>query len=96
MIEVKFESGNNRAACYDADENSKTVLVGECTFIDGDGTWNLNHTFVDKSYGGQGLAKKLLDCVVAEARLRHVKIIPTCSYVVREFSAHPELCKDLV
>ena len=54
------------------------------------------HTYVDKDYGGQGIAKKLLDCILDEARKRSIKIVPVCSYVVREFEKHPESYADVV
>lgn len=88
MIEIKFEG--KRSAAYDEDK-----LVGECCFeIDGN-TWTANHTFVDKAYGGQGIAKKLLDCVVENARKNDAKIKAVCSYVVHEFEKNPELFKDV-
>lgn len=40
-----------------------------------------NHTWVDGSLRGQGIARQLLDVLVEFAREKQVKIIPTCSYV---------------
>ncbi|WP_180133867.1 MULTISPECIES: GNAT family N-acetyltransferase [unclassified Acinetobacter] len=40
-----------------------------------------NHTWVDDSLRGQGVARVLLDHLVEFAREKHLKIIPTCSYV---------------
>ena len=40
-----------------------------------------NHTWVDDSLRGQGVARQLLDVLVAFAREKNLKIIPTCSYV---------------
>ena len=40
-----------------------------------------DHTWVDDSLRGQGMARKLLDQLVEFAREKQLKIIPTCSYV---------------
>lgn len=40
-----------------------------------------NHTWVDDSLRGQGIARQLLDVLVAFAREKNLKIIATCSYV---------------
>lgn len=40
-----------------------------------------NHTWVDDSLRGQGVARVLLDHLVEFAREKHLIIIPTCSYV---------------
>ena len=45
-----------------------------------------DHTFVDSSLRGQGVAKKLLDILVADISTQNKKIKPTCSYVVKKFS----------
>lgn len=40
-----------------------------------------NHTWVDDSLRGQGVARQLLDALVAFAREKTLKIVATCSYV---------------
>ena len=40
-----------------------------------------NHTWVDNSLRGQGIARQLLDTLVEFAREKNLKIVPTCSYV---------------
>ena len=40
-----------------------------------------NHTWVDDSLRGQGMARQLLDTLVEFAREKKLKIVPTCSYV---------------
>lgn len=73
---IVFEG--SRTACYDSGE-----FVGECAFVENDGKWELNHTFVKKSHEGRGIAKMLLDELLDNARKNGVKIIPTCSYVAK-------------
>ena len=43
-------------------------------------TLSVNHTFVDESLRGQGIAEKLLDAVADHARRGHKKLSATCSY----------------
>ena len=50
-----------------------------------------NHTWVDDSLRGQGVARKLLDVLVAFARKKNLKIIATCSYVVVMFKRDKSL-----
>lgn len=44
-----------------------------------------DHTWVDDSLRGQGVARQLLDVLVAFARENQLKIVPQCSYVVTMF-----------
>ncbi len=74
-IRIVFEEENLSAAAYDGDRQ-----IGECDVQETNGTWSIVHTGVREEYGGRGLARKLVDCVVTAARERNVKIIPSCSY----------------
>ena len=40
-----------------------------------------NHTWVDDSLRGQGVARELLDALVNFTRQNKLKIVPACSYV---------------
>ena len=40
-----------------------------------------DHTWVDGSLRGQGVAKQMLDALVTFAREKQLKIVPQCSYV---------------
>lgn len=40
-----------------------------------------DHTWVDGSLRGQGVARKMLDTLVEFARDKQLKIVATCSYV---------------
>lgn len=50
-----------------------------------------NHTWVDDSLRGQGVARQLLDVLVAFAREKNLKIVATCSYVDVMFSRDKSL-----
>lgn len=49
-----------------------------------------DHTYVPPSHRGQGLAEKLVDRLIEDARAGGYKIAPACSYVVAQFRRHPE------
>lgn len=49
-----------------------------------------DHTYVPSSMRGQGLAGKLVDALVADAREKGFTIVPQCSYVAAAFRRHPE------
>jgi predicted GNAT family acetyltransferase len=51
----------------------------------------IDHTFVDPSLRGGGVARALLDAAVAWARQNETKISATCSYVVVQFARDASL-----
>ncbi len=53
------------------------------------------HTEVSPKAEGQGLAKQLLNKMVAHARAQHLKVIPLCPYVHAQFRRHPQEFKDV-
>lgn len=79
------------------EETSRIVLLDEGKGI-GEITWStdggdgliVEHTGVDGTYRGQGLAGKLVAEVVAYARRNDKKIIPVCSYAKKEFERTPD------
>ncbi|WP_211236689.1 GNAT family N-acetyltransferase [Atopobacter phocae] len=85
MIKITFEEENNRAVAFD-----DATEIGECTFARADKVWIIDHTFVTPSYGGQGIAKKLVAEVVKHAREAEVKIMPLCPFAKREFVQNDE------
>ena len=54
-----------------------------------------DHTWVDNSLRGQGVARQLLDVLVAFAREKQLKIVPTCSYVDVMFQREAEFADVL-
>lgn len=84
---MKFNYSENRI--YLNDEAGKTIA--EVTFpVVSKDVVNIDHTFVDDSLRGQGIANALLLAVAQELRKTQKKAFPTCSYAVRWFSTHPE------
>ncbi len=79
-ITIKFDEKNKESQAYDGDKK-----IGYCQYEVNDDSLSITHTVVDKEYGGQGIAQKLLDEVVAYARDKSAKIMPVCSYAVKRF-----------
>ena len=78
-IRIVFEEARRQAAAYDGEKQ-----IGECQFIvDSANRWTITHTGVRPEYGGRGIAKQLVERVIAEAQARNVRIVPVCSYTKR-------------
>ena len=64
---------------YSLDDNGK--VVAEITFYESEnGIFIIEHTFVDESLRGQGIAGKLVEMAVEEIKKRGGKVEATCSY----------------
>ena len=70
------------------DENGK-VLAEISWRVVNEALIDVNHTYVDESLRGQGIAAQLLDALVAEATEAGWKIHASCVYVVRQFARSP-------
>lgn len=75
MIEVKFVKSENRAVIYDNE-----IKIGECNYSESEDIWNIIHTGVDSKYQGQGLARKLVECVIENSKKYNKKLIADCTY----------------
>lgn len=78
MIEIEFNKENNKSVAYDG--NTK---IGECVFVEIENNWNIIHTGVSNLYQGQGIARRLVECVVENAKKYNKKVIADCSYAKR-------------
>jgi hypothetical protein len=66
--------------------------VAEMTYRrSGAATILIDHTEVDVSLRGGGIARQLLDAAVSWARQRSIKIDATCSYVLVQFARDKSL-----
>ena len=66
--------------------------LGEMTYgLEAGGPMDIDHTWVDPSQRGRGLARALVDAGVAFARADSLKIRPICSYVVDVFRSDASL-----
>lgn len=78
-MDIEFQKEETRI--YATDENGK--VIAEVTFPEGpEGTFTIDHTLVDNSLRGQGMAAKLVEAALAEIRNRGGKVQATCSYAV--------------
>ncbi|MCG2614787.1 N-acetyltransferase [Terrimonas sp. NA20] len=69
--------------------------VGEMVVSVDDKNITVYHTEVATSHEGKGLAKKLLDEMVAYARSQKLSVIPLCPYVHLQFKRHPDQYADI-
>ena len=75
MININFVKYESRAVAYDGEN-----LIGLCEYIENEDTWNIVHTEVNSNYQGQGIARKLVECVLNNAPKYNKIVIADCSY----------------
>ena len=86
-IMMEFQSSAGRLWA----ENEEGKLIAEITFPEErPGVANIDHTFVDGSLRGQGVAGQLMEGAVEQLRQRGMKTVATCSYAVKWFEGHPD------
>lgn len=79
---MQFEKGENRF--FKEDEEGK--VIAEITYKPkSDDVVDADHTFVDPSLRGQGVAEQLVDRLVEEMEAEGKKIYPGCPYVEKLF-----------
>ena len=83
-MEFIYEKGR----IYAEDADGRTVA--EITFPITDGVAVIDHTFVDGSLRGQGVAGKLVTAAANAVRACGLRIRPTCSYAVKWFEDRPD------
>ena len=69
--------------------------IGRLTYqrrksADGGDTLVADHTLVPPEIGGKGVAARLVEALIADARASGDKIVPQCSYIEAAFRRHPE------
>lgn len=65
-------------------------LIAEVTFPTKDGVSTIDHTFVDSSLRGQGVAGELVRMAADKILADGNKLAATCSYADAWFKRHPE------
>jgi predicted GNAT family acetyltransferase len=55
----------------------------------------LNHVEADPKLRGTGAAPRLMEAIVAHARVNGLRLVPRCAYAVAWFKRHPEAA-DLI
>ena len=89
-INIIFDEANNQSLAY-----LDQVQAGECQFEIKEDKWYIVHTGVRPEYGGRGIAKLLVKCIIDEARKRGKKIVPICSYA-QKMMLNNEEYKDVL
>jgi len=75
-IEHEDHGENGRFVLYD-----DGVFAGKITYIrSAEAEITIDHTGVEKQFGGRGYARKLVLRAVEYARENRLKIVPVCSY----------------
>ena len=88
---MEFTKGENR---FYKEENGKTIAEITYKPIDEDKI-DADHTFVDPSLRGQGIAEQLVDRLVEEMENENKAIVATCPYVKSLFNKKEEKYKDI-
>lgn len=84
-----MEFQNDGARIYALKDDGS--LLAEVTFPQiREGVVEIDHTFVDPSLRGQGIAAQLLEQLVAYLRSNKLKAELTCPYAIAYFPKHPE------
>ena len=83
-----MEFQHERERIFALDEQGK--LVAEVTFPVSEWVADIDHTFVDQSLRGQGVAGQLLDAAVRQIRMEGLRAKATCSYAAKWFKEHPD------
>ena len=84
-MQIRYEAEHCRSAAYDGERR-----IGVAEFDAQDGRWSITHTEVDPAYGGQGIARRLIEEIIAEARRTGKKIVPVCSYAEKMMTGKEE------
>lgn len=79
-MEYKINKKEKQVQVFD-----KENKIGFIDIVEKENLIDAPRTEVDKEYGGQGIAGKLVDELVQYARDENKKIIPTCPYIKDKF-----------
>lgn len=80
--------GGGKAGEYHAHVAGQTA-IGRLTWKARRSARVADHTLVPKAIGGRGVAARLVEALVADARDQGFTIVPQCSYVAAWFERHP-------
>ena len=80
---------------YSFDENNE--LLAEATYIPvGNQTVDINHTYVNPLYRGQGIAGEMMVAIAELLRKDGLKAVASCSYAEAWLRRHREQYHDVV
>jgi uncharacterized protein len=93
MDEIKLKLQDNGKGAFvleNGDERLAEMVIG----ID-KGNLIVYHTEVSDKLKGQGVAKKLLETMVAYTREHQLKVVALCQFVNAQFTRHPDQYADI-
>lgn len=93
MEEIRLKLDEKGHGAFTISEEGE--LLGEMVISVSGSDLTVYHTEVSGKAQGRGLAKKLLDHMVAHARRNELKVKALCPYVHAQFSRHPEAYADV-
>jgi predicted GNAT family acetyltransferase len=64
--------------------------IGRLTWVKQGDVRIATHTLVPPQIGGRGVAAKLVEALIGDAREQGFRIDPACSYVEASFRRHPD------
>jgi len=86
MINYIYEADRNRVAAYLQDGTE----IGETTYINRDGVWIANHSYVNPAHRGKKIAGYMLKLLIETAREQKHKIKPFCPYIIKAMQGKEE------
>ena len=90
MSEVTItRHGSDSAGEYHAHVAGEPA-IGRLTWVQRGGVRVAEHTLVPPEIGGRGIAARLVEALIDDARDQDFTIEPACSYVEAAFRRHPE------
>lgn len=81
--------GDDQAGEYRA-HIAGSAHIGRLTWVRRGDARVAEHTLVPPEIGGRGVAARLVEALVSDARAQGFTIVPACSYVEAAFRRHPE------
>ena len=73
-------------------KNEEGKVIAEIIFNEIEkGVYNIEHTFVDESLRGKGIASKLVEEAIKEIESRKGKVVATCSYAKKILEKKKEI-----
>ena len=83
-MNIQHKQTESNGEFFLLDQNGDKVAELTYFFVD-EQTINANHTYVSESLRGQGVADQLYRELVNFVRDKKLKLIPTCSYIVKKW-----------
>jgi len=78
---------------YEVHQDGETVAIAD--YVKGPGTVSFTHTETFDGHKGQGLAGRMIDRALRDARAEELAVVPFCSFVSDYIAQHEEF-RDLV